>query len=107
MPDYVAPGVADFLDRFPEFRDQDDSVIELVLADANTLVTSNWLPSLRVMGVLLLTAHILYIENMIAYKTSDTQGITGTAPSGAMKSQKVGPLSVVYGETTEFGGTPI
>ena len=106
MPDYVAPGVADFLDRFPEFRDQDDSVIELVLADANALVTSNWIPSLRVMGVLLLTAHILYIENLIAYKTSAGTGITGTKSSGVVKSQKVGPLSVVYAETSkEFGGS--
>jgi hypothetical protein len=108
MPDYVSPGVADFLDRFPEFRDQDDSVIELVLADANALVTSNWIPSLRVMGVLLLTAHILYIENLIAFKTSSTTGITGTQTSGTIKSQKVGPLSVVYSETSkEFGGTPV
>jgi|1185.fasta_scaffold443580_2 hypothetical protein len=108
MPDYVAPGVADFLDRFPEFRDQDDSVVELVLADANALVTSNWLPSLRVMGVLLLTAHILYIENLIAYKTSTTTGITGSRVSGSkIQSQKVGPLSVSYGQTSEFGGTPV
>jgi len=108
MPDYVAPGVADFLDRFPEFRDQDDSVIELVLTDANTLVTSNWIPSLRVMGVLLLTAHILYIENLIAYKTSKGTGITGTKSSGVVKSQKVGPLSVDYAETSkQFGGSTI
>jgi hypothetical protein len=107
MPDYVSPGVADFLDRFPEFRDQDDSVIELVLADANALVTSNWIPSLRVMGVLLLTAHILYIENLIAYKTKNTQGITGTKSSGIITSQKVGPLSVNYAQKTEFSGTPV
>jgi hypothetical protein len=107
MPDYVSPGVADFLDRFPEFRDQDDSVIELVLADANALVTSNWIPSLRVMGVLLLTAHILYIENLIAFKTSSTTGITGSKSSGIITSQKVGPLSVNYAQKTEFSGTPV
>jgi hypothetical protein len=104
MADYVAPGVEDFLDRYPEFGGLDEHIIELVLAEADSLVGSTFIANLRVTAVLALAAHLLFSENQLAQKSFASASSGVGQVSGPITSMTVGPLTEQY-KSSSGGGS--
>lgn len=91
---WVAPTVAEFKTRFPEFAAVAEATVQMVLDEATADVGPTWLERDRTPGVLHLTAHLL---------TAQGSGVSGAggggaAVTGAIKRRKVGDTE------TEFAG---
>jgi hypothetical protein len=89
---FVAPGIEDFLDRFPEFTDEDPDYLQTLVNEALQIVGPTWIEGLRAEAILHYVAHAILVRNV----TNPTSGVTGAATSGPIVRETVGPLSVMY-----------
>lgn len=89
---FVAPDVADFLERYPEFAEVGPERIQVVLDFAISEVGPRWIEKDRAPAILALTASTLDEEST----TDASESISGGVASGPITSETVGPLSVRY-----------
>lgn len=89
---WFAPTPAILKQRFPEFASVADAQVQLVLDEAIAEVPEGWPDSNRTAGVLYLTGHLLA---SFGSGSSGTGG-GGVAVTGAIKSRKVGDVSVEF-----------
>lgn len=83
---YEPVTVDDVLARFPKFEDEDETVIEAILAEAAAVVDDSWLEQDFKAATLYLVAHLL---------TQET-GQQVDRP-GTIVAESFGPMSVSYG----------
>ena len=95
---FELPTVEDFFARYPEFADEDQEYIELLLEEALLFVGPSWIEDHRKTAILALMAHTLYVERQAAeaLNTGGVSELTGGITSGPITRQTVGPLSVMY-----------
>lgn len=93
------PSAGDLKTRYPEFTGVSDDLVGLVISEASHLVDESWLEADQQPAILAYTAHLLWSEGWPAR-------VSGTFDAGlsgrAMKSRKVGDVSVEY-ETASSG----
>lgn len=95
---FELPTAEDFFARYPEFADEDQEYVELVLEEALLFVGPSWIEDHRETAILALMAHQLYVERLAAEALNSTgiSELTGGITSGPITRQTVGPLSVMY-----------
>jgi len=91
---YVPPTAADLKARFSEFAAVPDTLVNLILAEAQAQVGETWLERDRKPATLYLAAHLLAMEG----EPGRSAGGTGGGVSGPVKRRKVGDVE------TEFAG---
>lgn len=91
---FVAPSAEDFLDRYPEFIDNDPDQISRILRLAVAEVGEHWIEKDRVPAILAWTAYRL---EQTALSTRQRRFITaGGMAAGPVVSESAGSLSVTY-----------
>jgi hypothetical protein len=95
---FVAPGIEDLLDRYPELEGVNLLRAQAVLAEATALVGDTWIDEFRVPAILALSAHIITAEAMAASMGS-VSTLSGGLTSGPITTETVGPLSIQYRNT--------
>lgn len=100
---WSAPTVADLKQRFPEFATIADGQVDPVLAEAVAEVPDSWRDADRTAGVLYLAGHLLASFGVGGSST----GGGGVASTGAIKSRKVGDVSVEFFGQAPSNGTSI
>lgn len=91
---YVPPTSTDLKARFPEFSSVSDTLLDLILAEAQERVGETWLERDRKPATLYLAAHMLALEGEPGRSAGGTSG----GVSGPVKRRKVGDVE------TEFAG---
>lgn len=91
---YVPPTSADLKARFSEFAAVPDTLVNLILAEAQAQVGETWLERDRKPATLYLAAHLLAMEGEPGRSAGGTSG----GVTGPMKRRKVGDVE------TEFAG---
>lgn len=91
---YVPPTAADLKVRFPEFTAVSDTLLDLILAEAQAQVGETWYERDRNPATLYLAAHMLALEGEPGRSAGGTSG----GVSGPVKRRKVGDVE------TEFAG---
>lgn len=89
---WSSPTAAQLKQRFPEFASLTDEQIQPVLEEAAAEVPEAWRDVDRTAGVLYLTGHLLASFGA----GSSSSGGGGVAVTGAIKSRKVGDVSVEF-----------
>jgi hypothetical protein len=87
------PGVEDFLQRYPEFAEEETSRLEGFLVEAGLLVGDAWREAHRPHAVMALAAHLLVSDEQSAASYSSAVSNAETA-AGVMTSKSVGPLTI-------------
>lgn len=93
MP-YAPPDATELKARFPEFTAVSDTLVDLILAEAQAQVGETWYERDRKPATLYLAAHMLAMEG----EPSRSAGGTGGGTSGPVRRRKVGDVE------TEFAG---
>lgn len=93
MP-YVVPTPAEFKTRFPIFTDSDDALIQMLLNEAATNVSTSWIESDYQPAILYLTAHLLATDN--SEEGADVGSGVGGDGQGQIASEHWGPISISY-----------
>ena len=95
---FELPTVDDFFARYPEFAEEDQEYIELLLEEALLFVGPSWIEAHRKTAILALMAHTLWVEQQAAaaFNVTGISELTGGITSGPITRQTVGPLSVMY-----------
>lgn len=82
---HTAPTLQNFRDRFPEFEDEEDEIVEQALTDAGRFVGTKWTETDYPVGIMLLAAHFV-------------QTGAGGYDSGGLRSVSIGSISVTYAD---------
>ncbi|CTQ67134.1 DUF4054 domain-containing protein [Roseibium alexandrii] len=91
------PTAAEFKTRFPEFSPVSDALVDMILAETDAAVGTNWLERDRPVAVNLLTAHNLSMEGEPERSKAIAEGRSvSNAQSGPVSAMKVGDVSVTY-----------
>lgn len=104
---YVAPSLATFRARFPEFAPVSDALVSLILSDAISQIGDTWYERDRAKAQLILAAHLLASEGEPARSSDISNGGDGSATlaSGALRRRKVGDVEVEFaGQPSSSGG---
>jgi hypothetical protein len=94
----VPPTADEFLLRYPAFADADTERVQLVLDEAASHVSEDWIPEHQVQAIMVLAAHLLYVDASL--QVSIEQGIgssDSTATAGPISLKSIGPLTLRYG----------
>jgi hypothetical protein len=103
MP-YTPPTADNFRERFPEFDDVDDTVVEASLAEAGRYVDTSWTEGDYAIAIRLLAAHFLQagINEASSSSSSETETISVgpiTIRSGGSQSKSLYDFSSTsYGQ---------
>lgn len=93
---YVPPTAADLKARFSEFATVSDTLVNLILAEAQAQVGETWLERDRKPATLYLAAHLMAMEGEPL--RSNAGAVAATSATGPIKRVKVGDSE------TEFAG---
>lgn len=89
---YVPPTSADLKARFSEFAAVPDTLVNLILAEAQAQVGGTWLERDRKPATLYLAAHLLAMEGEPGRSASGQ----GAATTGPVRRRKVGDVETEY-----------
>lgn len=92
MP-YVAPTQEQFRNRFDEFCEIGDDLVDAILVDARRSVSTSWLERDYQMAIMLLAAHLLIVEGHVERAAGKRSTMTSTGP---VTSKQVGDVKVSY-----------
>lgn len=88
----VVPTVQDMRDRFPEFSDVTDAIIQFAITDALRFVTLSWPDDVYTQAVTYLAAHFVYLSTV-------AKDEVGGALLQRMRTISYGPMSVGFSQT--------
>ena len=91
MP-YVLPTVEEFRTRFPIFEDEEDELIDSLIAEAGSQIDQSWREADYQPAILYLAAHLLASDNSAEGDSVDFGGTGG----GAIVGESFGAMSVSY-----------
>lgn len=97
---YVPPTSTDLKARFPEFSSVSDTLLDLILAEAQEQVGETWLERDRKPATLYLAAHMLAMEGEPGRSAGGTSG----GITGPMKSRTVGDVRTEFAGFSVSGG---
>lgn len=92
---WVAPTIADFKTRFPQFTSTEDATVQALLNEAVLDVGETWIERDRTPGVLHLAAHLLSVQ----ISGASSAGGGGDVSTGVVKRRKVGDVEIEYAVT--------
>jgi hypothetical protein len=91
MP-YTVPTYDQFIARFPVFGDKDQTVVEMILAEAASTIDTTWREVDYQPAIMYLTAHMVATDNS---GETDVVDVGGSGP-GAIASESFGGMSLSY-----------
>ncbi len=94
MP-YTLPTASDLKTRFPEFTGVADATVNAAIQDAARWVDTTWEVDDYQPAILYLAAHFLV--------TGQAVGAEGVYATENIKSERIGPISVTYGDGGSSG----
>lgn len=89
---YVPPTAADLKARFSEFTTVSDTLVNLILAEAQAQVGETWLERDRKPATLYLAAHLLTMEGEPGRTATGQSG----AATGPVRRRKVGDVEMEF-----------
>ncbi len=95
MP-YTVPTAEQFTTRFPEFADNDEDQINLLLQDSAALIDETWREVDYQPAIMYMTAHHLT-------GATNAADYGGASAPGAVSAETFGPISVSYGGNSGQG----
>jgi hypothetical protein len=97
---------ADLKARYPVFKDQPDTLVQLMLEDATGSVSDTWIVTDQKPALLAYAAHLLALETFASNLATDGSG-NPVAITGPMESIEVGDVKVKYARqfVSEAGAT--
>lgn len=92
---YTVPTLETFRARFPIFSDKDDTMIELIIAEAAGKVDQSWLERDYAPAILYLAAH------MVATDNSGEGEAVEVGDTGSISSESFGGMSIAYSRSVQ------
>ena len=92
MP-YDAPTLEQFRNRFDEFCEVGDDLVDAILVEAGRSVSTRWVERDYQPAIMLLAAHLLLVEGHLDRAMGRRASVTTTGP---ISSKQVGDVRVTY-----------